>query len=30
MGYLQQTKRFERSLGVLWKREEEEGQESEG
>jgi ribonuclease HI len=29
MRYLQQTKRFERSLGTLWKREDEEGQEDE-
>jgi hypothetical protein len=28
--FLQHTRRFERSLGVLWKRGDEEGQEDEG
>jgi ribonuclease HI len=29
MEFLQRTGRFERSLGILWKREDEEGQEEE-
>jgi hypothetical protein len=29
MEFLQHTRRFEQSLGALWKREDEEGQEEE-